>query len=174
MSRDFSRQVCWSGLPFPSPGHIPDPGIESGSPSLQAYFLLSESLGKPLAYWSVVLSKKEGFFLVIYSRDPEHQKQCLEWINCCGLKLKGHLPPVTNKHLLSTHYVLHFCLCGNRRMLTKIGFVFSRGLEFSSVLSPWIDNFSRIRGLMWQLSGNSGHPWALRDLWPVQVTDTAH
>lgn len=62
------------------------------------------------------------------------------------IKLKGHLPPVTNKHLLSTHYVLHFCLCGNRRMMTKMGFVFSRGLEFSN-LSPWIDNFSRIRGL---------------------------
>ena len=35
-SMGFSRQECWSGLPFPSPGDIPDPGIELGSPALQA------------------------------------------------------------------------------------------------------------------------------------------
>ena len=35
-SMGFSRQECWSGLPFPSPGDLPNPGIESGSPTLQA------------------------------------------------------------------------------------------------------------------------------------------
>ena len=43
----FSRQEYWSGLPFPPPGHLPDPGIESRSPALQADTLLSESPGKP-------------------------------------------------------------------------------------------------------------------------------
>ena len=38
----FSRQECWSGLPFPSPGDLPDPGIEPGSPALQADTLPSE------------------------------------------------------------------------------------------------------------------------------------
>ena len=33
-SMEFSRQEHWSGLPFPSPGDIPDPGIEPGSPAL--------------------------------------------------------------------------------------------------------------------------------------------
>ena len=37
---------CWSGLPFPSPRDLPDPGIEPGSPSLQADALPSEPLGK--------------------------------------------------------------------------------------------------------------------------------
>ena len=32
-SMGFSRQECWSGLPFPSPGDLPDPGIELGSPA---------------------------------------------------------------------------------------------------------------------------------------------
>ena len=36
LSMGFSRQECWSGLPFPSPGNLPNPGIESGSPALQA------------------------------------------------------------------------------------------------------------------------------------------
>ena len=33
---EFSRQEYWSGLPFPSPGDLPDPGIEPVSPALQA------------------------------------------------------------------------------------------------------------------------------------------
>ena len=44
----FSRQEYWSGLPFPSPGDLPDPGIEPGSPTLQAESLLSEPPGKTL------------------------------------------------------------------------------------------------------------------------------
>ena len=47
-SMGFSRQECWSGLPFPSPGDLPDPGIEPGSPALQADALLSEPLRKPI------------------------------------------------------------------------------------------------------------------------------
>ena len=42
----FSRQECWSGLPFPSPGDFLDPGIEPGSPALQADALPSEPPGK--------------------------------------------------------------------------------------------------------------------------------
>ena len=41
-SMGFSRQGYWSGLPFPSPGDLPDPGIEPRSPALQAGSLLSE------------------------------------------------------------------------------------------------------------------------------------
>ena len=43
----FSRQECWSGLPFPSPGDLPDPGIEPRSPALQADALPSEPPEKP-------------------------------------------------------------------------------------------------------------------------------
>ena len=45
-SMGFSRQEYWSGLPFPSPGDLPDPGIEPGSPALQADALPSEPPGK--------------------------------------------------------------------------------------------------------------------------------
>ena len=41
-SMGFSRQEYWSGLPFPSPGDLPDPGIEPRSPALQADALPSE------------------------------------------------------------------------------------------------------------------------------------
>ena len=46
-SLGFSRQEYWSGLSFPSPGDLPDPGIESRAPALQADFLPSEPPGKP-------------------------------------------------------------------------------------------------------------------------------
>ena len=46
-SMKFSRQGYWSGLPFPSPGDLPDPGIEPGSPALQADALPSEPPRKP-------------------------------------------------------------------------------------------------------------------------------
>ncbi|CAI9160192.1 unnamed protein product [Rangifer tarandus platyrhynchus] len=46
-SMGFSRQEYWSGLPFPSPRDFPNPGIEPGSPALQADALPSEPPGKP-------------------------------------------------------------------------------------------------------------------------------
>ena len=46
-SMRFSRQEYWSGLPFPSPGDLPDPGIEHRSPTLQADALTSEPPGQP-------------------------------------------------------------------------------------------------------------------------------
>ena len=42
LSMGFSRQEYWSGLPFPSPGDLPNPGIEPGSPALQTDALPSE------------------------------------------------------------------------------------------------------------------------------------
>ena len=51
-SMGFSRQEHWSGLPLPSPGDLPDPGIEPRSPTLQADTLTSAPSGKPEEYWS--------------------------------------------------------------------------------------------------------------------------
>ena len=45
-SMGFFRQEYWSGLAFPSPGDLPDPGIKSGSPALEADSLTSEPPGK--------------------------------------------------------------------------------------------------------------------------------
>ena len=46
LSMGFSRQEYWRGLPFPSPGHLPDPGIEPMSPALQEESLPAEPPGK--------------------------------------------------------------------------------------------------------------------------------
>ena len=47
LSMGFSRQEYWIGLPFPSPGDLPDPGMEPRSPPLQADSLPIELPGKP-------------------------------------------------------------------------------------------------------------------------------
>ena len=51
---EFSRPEYWSGLPFPSPGDLPHPGMESGSPALHADSLHLSHLGRILTgYWPV-------------------------------------------------------------------------------------------------------------------------
>ena len=47
LSMGFSRQDYWSGLPYPSPGDLPNPGIEPDSPALAGEFLPLAPLGKP-------------------------------------------------------------------------------------------------------------------------------
>ena len=54
LSIEFSRQEYWSGLPFPSPGDLPDPGMEPRSPALQADALPSEAPGKPFRILIVI------------------------------------------------------------------------------------------------------------------------
>ena len=48
LSMGFSKQEYWSGSPFPSPGDLPDPGIEHRLPALQVDSLPSEPPGKPM------------------------------------------------------------------------------------------------------------------------------
>ena len=47
LSMGFSKQEYWSGLPFPSLGDLPGPGIEPVSPALTSVFFTTESPGKP-------------------------------------------------------------------------------------------------------------------------------
>ena len=90
LSKEFSRQEYWSGLPCHSPGHLPEPGIEPGSLALQADALPSEPPGKapdppprsppihegrgqilcPNCWWFVVLSLQEKV---------EMQRQRFRW-----------------------------------------------------------------------------------------------
>ena len=77
LSMEFSRQEYWSRLPFPSPGNLSDPGIEPGSPALQADYLLSEPQGKlkrnslsPVRHFATLLTVVHGVL----------QARILEWV----------------------------------------------------------------------------------------------
>ena len=54
LSMGFSTQEYWSGLPLPSPEDLPDPGIEPGSPALEADALTSEPPGKMMKVQRIV------------------------------------------------------------------------------------------------------------------------
>ena len=56
LSVGFPRQEYWSGLPLPSPGGLPDSGIEPASPALAGRFCTSEPPGKPLLHFTLSLS----------------------------------------------------------------------------------------------------------------------
>ena len=47
LSMEFSKEEYWSGLPFPTPGDLPNPGIEPASPALAGGFFTTEPPGKP-------------------------------------------------------------------------------------------------------------------------------
>ena len=66
---EFSKQEYWNGLPFPSPGDLPDPGVEALSPKLQADCLPSEPPGNPVSPgkslklgWHDLTYVREGLF----------------------------------------------------------------------------------------------------------------
>ena len=54
-SVEFSRKEYWNRLPCPSPGDLPDPGSEHGSPELQADFLPFELPGRAFSFFLVIL-----------------------------------------------------------------------------------------------------------------------
>ena len=54
LSVEFSRQEYWSGLPFPSPGHLLDPGIELVSPALAGRFFTTAPSGKPCVVYIAI------------------------------------------------------------------------------------------------------------------------
>ena len=103
LSMGFSRQECWSELLFPSPGHLPDSGIEPTSPvspALQADSLPAETLGKPhwklnpclkhiFAFFSSCFWKVLLLTLVDMICPSEHLQACCEiWVPECYI-LKG-------------------------------------------------------------------------------------
>ena len=80
----FSRQGYWSGLPFPSPGDLPNPGIEPRFPTLQADSLPTEPQGKPkntgvgsLSLFQLVFPTQESNRGLLHCRQilyqPSHQ-----------------------------------------------------------------------------------------------------
>ena len=73
-SMGFSRQEYWSGLPFPSPGHLPDPRIEPGSPTLQADALTSEPPGKKICVHMVSLAIDPGSKMKQYGSEAGERK----------------------------------------------------------------------------------------------------
>ena len=82
LSMEFPRQEHWSGLPFPSPGDLPNPGTEPGSPALQADSSPSEPPGKP--QWDLFCNNLEGWEWEGGGREIQEEGYiCIPMINSC-------------------------------------------------------------------------------------------
>ena len=122
---EFSRQECWSRLPVPSPGDLPDPWIEPRSPALQADALPSEPPGKPLSLFLIA-----GVCLVRIS----YTWVLMEFpflpifLSACGSSCHHHCPP--SPHALATLHPAAFDLilylmaqhpCSSSPLVTLLG-----------------------------------------------------
>ena len=82
-SMEFSRPEYWSGQPVPSPGDLPDPGTEPGSPALQADSLPTELSGKPtftlleiiLSFQHLASGPLRHNFLLVWPTHLERRKE---------------------------------------------------------------------------------------------------
>ena len=96
LSMEFSRQEQWSGLPCPSPGDLPNPGIDLGSSALQANSLLSEPRSSPLSHQGNHLPKTTlshwslGFqCTVLMGYEHSDHKQILYYLELIVLADRG-------------------------------------------------------------------------------------
>ena len=76
LSMEFSRQELWSGLPFPSPGRLSNPGIKPRSLTLQEDSLLSEPPGKPRTVY------RSQYKFAVYSRYSKKPSKHFKYV--CG------------------------------------------------------------------------------------------
>ena len=81
---EFSRQEYWSRLPFPSPGDLPNPGIEPRSSTLQANSLQSEPPGKPPQISISFINSKLKIFSLSQKYNPR-TIWTLQWVQMCSI-----------------------------------------------------------------------------------------
>ena len=104
-SMGFSRQEYWNGLPFSSPGGLPDPRIESKFPALAGEFFTTEPPGKPRCLQNIII-----FFLIwrcwvfnavhrlsLVAESRNSSLNCGAWtshyggFSCCSVQVQGHV-----------------------------------------------------------------------------------
>jgi len=95
---EFSRPEYWNGLPFPSPGDLPNPGIKPRSPALQADSLPAEPPGKPTFHLTINL------VLEVIARAIKKQKN---WRKLCLHYFKAYYETTVIKMLWYQHEEVH-------------------------------------------------------------------
>ena len=138
----FSRQECWSGLPFLSPGDLPNPGIKPGSPALQADTLPSEPplLPKYIAKTMYIILTKIAMWQI---SKIIKKKSMVE----LGLEWTWHLMPcyMTLEHL--TLLISHF------------GFLIYWGYEIEFLIKP-MHLYLNLSAFQWSLSLDHCFYWS--------------
>ena len=129
LSMGFSRQEYWRGLPFPSPGGLPHPGIEPGSPALQTDSLAFETPGKLDSFecYSQIdcflpsICIGISYLLRFLMTGYVHQRHACRVSRSRGMSLPT-----------GTHMVDQWC-----QQRCKAGHVFRRAISLHVVSLPW-------------------------------------
>ena len=124
LSMQFPRQGYWSGLPFPSPGDIPDPGIEPMSPSLASGFFTTEPPGKPVmvvhlslirVLASGIAPQRHSFLSLPMDEMNSQERPCKRRSKTLDLGYEAWTLDIThqlaNKCLLITHWAWLLAWC---------------------------------------------------------------
>ena len=156
----FSQQRCWSGLPFPPEGNLPDPGI-SWSPELKADYLLTEPLGKPPYIYAVlshsVMFNSENLRTVAHQASLSMgilQGRILEWLPCLLQNIHQHLVLT----LIRAHFTLSFNFCisihthththshtlGDKKTFVDLIYWIINQLQIALIILTYFQMFSRI------------------------------
>ena len=116
LSMGFSRQEYWSGLPFPSPGDLPNPGMEPRSPLLQVDSLPAEPQGKPRNTGVGSLPLLQGLFLT--QGLNRHPLYCRWILYQLSYQRSWHINSIINQIFLSgtvVKFMYNFILSNNKR-----------------------------------------------------------
>ena len=81
LSMGFSRQEYWNGLPFPSPGNLPNPGIKPISSALAGRFFTTEPPRKPSNYLTCLLSFEKTLMLGKIEGRSRRGQQKMRWLD---------------------------------------------------------------------------------------------
>ena len=129
LSMEFSRSEYYSGQPFPSPGHLPNPGIKPRSPALQVDSLYSESPGKPKNTGVGILALLQRVFLtqesnlgllycrwILYQLSYQGSPQYLLYSMCYVLSIQKILCFVSHNMNYITILYFNYISIYNRKM----------------------------------------------------------
>ena len=81
LSMGFPRKEYWSGLPFPSPGDIPDPEIEPTSTALVGRFFTTEPIGKSSPFYIFIYSFQQPYEVCIFIFIPTDRNRDIEYLD---------------------------------------------------------------------------------------------
>ena len=152
-SMGFSRQEYWSGLPFPSPGDLPDPGMEHRSPALAGGFFTSEPPGKP--YFNIPGIKKEKRKCREFPVGPVVR---IWWFYCRGFRvnpwLRTKIPHDTQCFPPKSTIIKHYQILCERVGVIETGWAQSTGMGWDYlVYNYWFYLFDYTRSYL-QHSGS--------------------
>ena len=123
----FSRQEYWSGLPFPSPGDLPDPGMELRSPALAGGFFTSEPPGKP--YFNIPGIKKKKRKCREFPVGPVVR---IWWFYCRGFRVNAwsrtKIPHDTQCFPQKSSIIKHYQILCERVGVIETGWAQSTGM----------------------------------------------